>query len=258
MMRIVCLSAETVDILVRLGAGGEIVGISTYATPPAGLEAPVVCGFNSMNLGAIRKLEPDLILAYSDVQADLAAQLIREGFNVLTTNQRSLEEIAATMELLGRVACRAEAGKKLAEDFRRSLAECRNEEGPRPRVYFEEWNDPLISSIGWVSELIELAGGEDLFSPWRGHKKASERVVDPEEVLRLQPEIIFASWCGKRVEARKIAERPGWADIPAVREGRVFEIDSSKILQPGLAILEGLQEMRRHIAAWRAERMVAA
>jgi len=262
--RIVCLSAESADILFRLGAGKRIAGVSVFAALPVGAERiPRVSGFDSANLDRIRQLEPDLIIAYSDVQAKLVEALVRDGFTILATNQRTLEEIAETIELLGRMVGRGEGGEKLANEFR---AGCRGGlrppfaadiagDGHRPplqqglpRVYFEEWNNPLVSGICWVSELIEIAGGRDIFPEFRACKKAEQRVVSAEEVARRDPEIIIASWCGKKADLESIRSRPGWAKIKAVRDGQVHEMDSSIILQPGPVLLEGLAELKRLVA----------
>jgi iron complex transport system substrate-binding protein len=246
--RIVCLSAEAADWLWRIGAWESVAGVTAYFiqpddTPPK----PRVSGFSSANLNEITKLNPDLIITFSDVQAKLAAELIQRGFPVLATNQRTLAETEMTLALLARVAGRERISEKLLNEFRERLAPVENI-GRRPRVYFEEWNEPLISGIAWVSELIERAGGEDIFANLRTKRAALERVVSPEQICQANPEIIFASWCGKPVQAVEISARNGWSDIAAVRENRIHEIPGEDILQPGFRLVYGYEEMKRLLA----------
>jgi iron complex transport system substrate-binding protein len=191
--RIVCLSAEAADWLWRIGAWKNIVGVTAYFTQPNDLPLkPRVSGFSSANLNEITKLNPDLIITFSDVQAKLVAELIQRGFSVLATNQRTLAETEATLALLARVAGCEREGEKLLNEFRERLAPVENV-ARRPRVYFEEWNDPLISGIAWVSELIERAGAEDIFPELRTKRAAPERVISPEQICQANPEIISAS-----------------------------------------------------------------
>jgi iron complex transport system substrate-binding protein len=248
--RIVCLSAEAVDILYRIGCGDRIVGLTGFATePPEARKKPRVSGFSSVNYRKIAALQPDLIITFSDVQAEATKELIRAGHTVLATNQRSLAEILNTILLIGRAVGRESEARRLGDQMRSKILGRRNLDGSkRPRVYFEEWNDPMISGIRWVSELIEAAGGCDIFPELREGAAARNRVVTSEEIIRRQPEIIVASWCGKKANLASIRRRPGWDAIPAVRDNRVHEIKSADILQPGPSILRGLQQLRAIIA----------
>jgi iron complex transport system substrate-binding protein len=243
--RIVCLSAEATDWFWRIGAWDRVAGVTAYFIQPDGTPPkPRVSGFSSANLNEITKLNPDLIVTFSDVQAQLAAELIQCGFSVLATNQRTLAETEATLAVLARVAGCERTGEKLLSEFREMLAPVKNVKR-RPRVYFEEWNDPLISGIAWVSELIERAGGEDIFANLRTKRAAPERVVSPEQICRANPEIIFASWCGKPVQAAEISARHGWNDLAAVRENRIHEISGEDILQPGFRLVYGYEQIKR-------------
>lgn len=249
--RIVCLSAEAADWLWRIGAWDQVVGVTAYFIQPSNAPAkPRVSGFSSANLEKIAELNPDLIITFSDVQARLAAELMQRGFNVLATNQRTLSETEATLALLARVVgCEREARLWLHE-FREKLAPVAPND-QRPRVYFEEWNDPLISGIAWVGELIERAGGEDIFTELRDKRSAPERVVSYEQILRANPEIIFVSWCGKPMDAAAIAARPGWMDLDAARAHRIYEIPGADILQPGYRLIHGYERMKQVIKAAR-------
>jgi iron complex transport system substrate-binding protein len=242
--RIVCLSGEAADWLWRICAWERVVGVTAFFTAPDGAPPrPRVSGFSTARLKEIEALNPDLIITFSDVQAEFAAELMKAGLPVVATNQRSLAEIEATLSLLGRVAgCEAEAERLLGE-FRARLAPAEIIVR-RPRIYFEEWNEPLISGIGWVGELIERAGGLDVFAELRNKRAARERVVSAEQVCRADPEIIFASWCGKPVSAGAIASRLGWEKVSAVRSGRVYEIPGDDILQPGFRLVNGYERMR--------------
>jgi len=246
--RIVCLSAEAADWLWRIGAWRSVAGVTAYFTHPDGAPSkPRVSGFSSANLSEIAKSNPDLIITFSDVQAKLAAELIQRGFPVLATNQRTLAETEATLALLARIAGCERKGEELLNEFRRRLAPVENVKR-RPRVYFEEWNDPLISGIAWVSELIERVGGEDIFSELRIKRAAPERVVASEQICQANPEIIFASWCGQPVQAVEISARLGWNNLAAVRENRICEIPSEDILQPGFRLVYGYEKMKRLLA----------
>lgn len=251
--RIVCLSAEAVDVLYLLGCGRRIVGVTSFAAePPAARRKPRVSGFSSVNFEKIDALKPDLVITFSDVQADAARELVRRGHTVLATNQRSLPEIFKTIRLVGRVVGRAPEAGRLVDDLRRKIG------GPKkfprgttsPKVYFEEWDAPHISGIRWVGELIEAAGGRDIFPELRECSRAPDRVVTGDEVVRRRPDIIIASWCGKQAKLAEICRRPGWETIPAVRHGQVYEIKSAHILQPGPGLLKGLQQLRKIIKAW--------
>ncbi len=203
-------------------------------------------GFSTARLKEIEALNPDLIITFSDVQAQFAAELMRHGFSVLATNQRTLTETEATLSMLGRIVdCEAESERLLAE-FRNRLAPM-EVAGSRPRVYFEEWDDPLISGIGWVSELVERAGGADIFPEMKSKRAASERIVSFEQVRSASPEIILASWCGNPVKPTAITARPGWSDTPAVRSGRIYEIPGEDILQPGFRLVYGYERVKEII-----------
>jgi len=243
--RIVCLSAEAADWFWRIGAWDQVAGVTAFFTPPP--EAPpkpIISGFSSANLSQIDKLNPDLIITFSDVQASLAAELIRRGFPVLATNQRSLTDIEQTLALLGRVVERS--CEPWLRAFRDRLEPVESI-SKRPRVFFEEWNEPLVYGIGWVSELIGRAGGRDVFAGQKARPAASERVVTPEQVLTANPEIIIASWCGKAVHRSEITGRPGWLEMPAVRNGRIFEIPGEDILQPGFRLVYGYEHLKEII-----------
>jgi len=230
----------------------RIVGVSGYTVrpPQARREKPRVSAFISADIRKILKLEPDLVFAFSDLQADIAAELIRAGVAVHAFNQRDVAGILAMILTVGALVGAAERAEALVQRYEARLAEAAaaTRERPRPRVYFEEWNDPLI--IGWVSELIEAAGGEDVFAKLRGRAAARDRIVAPEAVVAAAPDLIIASWCGKKVRFDEIRRRAGWDAVPAVRKGRIVEIKSPLILQPGPAALtDGLDAVRAAIAA---------
>jgi iron complex transport system substrate-binding protein len=254
--RIVCLTEETVETLYLLGEEARIVGVSGYAVRPARVrrEKPRVSAFISADIDKIMGLAPDLVLAFSDLQADIAATLIRRGVALHAFNQRDLAGIFAMIRTLGAlvgVSAKAEAlavalEQRLADARARAVALAR-----RPRVYFEEWDEPMIAGIGWVSELIAAAGGVDVFARLADRKSAPERVVSAHDVIAAAPDIIVGSWCGKKFVPARLAARPGFADLPAVREGWLREIKSSLILQPGPAALtDGLDALATIIADW--------
>ena len=251
--RIVCLTEETVETLYLLGQEHRIVGVSGYAVRPKRVrrEKPRVSAFTSADIPRIMALEPDLVLCFSDLQAEIAAALMREGVTVIGFNQRDVAGILAMIRSLGALTGCAGAAEALARGYEArlaALAEARRGR-PRPRVYFEEWDEPMISGIGWVSELIGIAGGEDVFTDLAGETSARDRIVSPEQVIAAAPEVILASWCGKKVRPHRIAERPGWQAVPAVAEGRITEIKSPLILQPGPAALtEGLDAIAAALA----------
>lgn len=243
--RIVCLTEETVETLYLLGEDRRIVGVSGYAVRPKRVRAekPRVAAFTSADIPKILALEPDLVLTFSDLQAEIAQSLLREGVTVIGFNQRDIAGILAMIRALGALVGAADRADALARSYEARLAEIRgaSEGRPRPRVYFEEWDEPMISGIGWVSELIGVAGGQDVFPHLAGKKSAKDRIVTPEQVIDAAPDVILASWCGKKVRPERIAARPGWEDMPAVATGAIHEIKSSIILQPGPAALtEGL------------------
>jgi iron complex transport system substrate-binding protein len=245
--RIVCLSAEAADWFCRIGAWERVVGVTAFFTvPPGCAPKPCVGGFSTTHFEEIGRLKPDLIITFSDVQASLVNELVRRGFAVLATNQRTLAEIEATLALLARVVDAEAEGKRWLAEFQRRLAPVEKVKS-RPRVYFEEWNDPLVAGIAWVSELIERAGGRDLFAELRTKGSASERVVLPEQVCEREPEIILASWCGRPVRIGEIKGRPGWNKLAAVRHEYIYEIASGDILQPGFRLVEGYERMKQLI-----------
>jgi len=245
--RIICLTAETTEITFALGAGDRIVGVSGYSVrPPEARLKEKVAAFTSARMDKIRELKPDLILGFSDLQKDILRDLAGEGFNVFVTNQRTLVEIGEAMLAIGRLLGSEERALEICRDFYAELdrlAEGMRVGGLRPRVYFEEWDDPLISGISWVSELIKKLSGEDVFKSKASGKVARERRVSPEEVLAADPDIIVASWCGKKVQLEKIRSRPGWDRLRAVRNNRIYEIKSADILQPGLSLIHGARQM---------------
>lgn len=243
--RLVCLSAEAADWLWRIGAWDLVVGVTAFFIPPAGVAPKVkVSGFSTMQFQEIVRLNPDLIVGFSDVQARLLGELMRQGFAVLGTNQRTLAEIESTLALLGRVVGHETQAEELVREFQRRLAPARPAKA-RPKVYFEEWNDPLISGIGWVGELIERAGGIDIFSDLRDKRSASERVVSSGEVCRRNPHVILASWCGRPVRAPEIGSRAGWDRIAAVQANQIHEIPGEDILQPGFRLVHGYERIKQ-------------
>ena len=248
--RIVCLTEETVETLYLLGEERRIAGVSGYAVRPPRVrkEKPRVSAFISADYGKILALEPDLVLAFSDLQADICAELIRRGLTVVCFNQRSVAEILAMIETVGALVGEPEKGRALAADLREGLEEVRREAADlprRPRVFFEEWYDPIISGIRWVSELVEIAGGEDVFPELREFHDGKRRIVDPDEVARRDPELIVGSWCGRKFRPEVVRSRPGWEQVSAVRESRLVEVKSTIVLQPGPAALtDGVRALR--------------
>jgi iron complex transport system substrate-binding protein len=242
--RIVCLSAEAADWFCRIGAWERVAGVTAFFTvPPECAPKPRVGGFSTAQFDDIETLRPELIITFSDVQAPLASELVRRGFAVLATNQRTLAEIEATLALLARVVDAEAEGNRWLAEFRRRLAPVSRVKS-RPRVYFEEWNDPLVTGIAWVSELIERAGGRDVFTEMRPKGSAMERVVSPEQVCERDPEIILASWCGRPVLIDEIKKRRGWNKLVAVHKERIHELAGGDILQPGFRLVEGYERMK--------------
>jgi len=250
--RIVCLTEETTETLYLLGEGDRIVGVSGYTVrPPEARQKPKISAFLSARFDSIEALKPDLVLAFSDLQADLSAELVRRGISVVSFNQRSVAEILQMIRMLGGlVGCQSKA-EALADQLARDLQNIRDESTRFPRrlrTFFEEWDDPLISGIQWVEELIEIAGGTPIFPELATAGLAKDRVVDPSEVARRDPEIIFASWCGKRMKKATIVNRPGWMETTAVTNDRIYEIKSTYILQPGPASLtEGVRQIHERL-----------
>jgi iron complex transport system substrate-binding protein len=255
--RIVCLTEETTEWLYLLGQDERIVGISGYTVRPrrARQDKPRVSAFLDGKIDKIVALEPDLVIGFSDMQAALADKLIRAGLNVLVTNQRSVAGIYATLRLVaGLVGAAAEGERWIAANQAR-LREIESTAARwprRPRVYFEEWDEPMISAIAWVSELIGIAGGEDVFAELGRMPMGRDRVIaDAAEPPRRAPDVIVGSWCGKKFRPEKVAARTGWSEVPAVRDGQLHEIKSCDILQPGPAALtDGVEQLHRLFSAW--------
>ncbi|HEV8458492.1 MAG TPA: cobalamin-binding protein [Methylomirabilota bacterium] len=252
--RIVCLTAEHVEICYLLGAGERVVGVpGTTQRPPEAREKAKVGGFTTFRADKILGLEPDLVLAFSDLQADISAELVRAGLPVFCSNQRSMDEILQSILMVGGLLGLDKPARDLVQDLRDEIRQVREFSSvwpDRPRVYFEEWHDPLIAGIRWVSEIIELAGGRDIFPEVREKRSARERVVDPGEVIRRDPQIILASWCGKPVDIAAIAARPGWERISAVKEGHIHELGGADILSPGPSVLVGLRRIHEIVQSF--------
>lgn len=255
--RIVCMTEETTETLYALGEERRIVGISgfTVRPPRARREKPKVSAFTSAKIDRILALEPDLVLGFSDLQADIAAELVRHGIAVHIFNQRSVAGILRMIRMLGgMIGCAARTEAYVGELFAgvERVRAAADRIPVRPKVYFEEWDNPHISGIRWVSELIGIAGGDDCFPELAAESLAKNRIIaDDAEIIRRQPDIVIGSWCGKKFRAERVAERSGWHAVPAVKNGDLFEVKSSLILQPGPAALtDGLQELSRIIQAW--------
>jgi iron complex transport system substrate-binding protein len=246
--RIVCLTEETTETLYLLGEGDRVVGVSGYTVrPPEARQKPKVSAFLNARFDKIEALRPDLVLAFSDLQAELSAELVRRGVPVVTFNQRSVAEILQMIRMLGGLVGRQDRADALAGELERGLDRVREQASRlphRPRTFFEEWDEPLISGIRWVEELVEIAGGAPIFPELKDARLARDRIVDPAEVARRNPEVIFASWCGKRMKKATIVGRPGWDRVNAVARDRIYEIKSTYILQPGPASLtEGVAQL---------------
>jgi iron complex transport system substrate-binding protein len=254
--RIVCLTEETVETLYLLGEQNRIVGISGYVVrpPQARRDKPRVSAFTSANIDKILALQPDLALTFSDLQADIAGDLIRRGIEVHAFNQRTIAGILDMIRMIGAIVGATQRADELLATLELRLAEARSRSAcipKRPRVFFEEWDDPLISGIGWVSELIEIAGGIDIFVERRNRGAAKDRIVKAEEVVVREPDLIIGSWCGKRFLPERVAVRPGFDRTPAVQHQDMYEINSSLILQPGPAALtDGLAAIQGIIERW--------
>jgi iron complex transport system substrate-binding protein len=255
--RIVCLTEEPTEVLYALGEERRIVGISgfTVRPPRARREKPKVSAFTSAKIGEILKLEPDLAIGFSDIQADIARELVKAGVEVWISNHRSVDGILAYIRRLGAMVGAHAKAEDYAQRAERHVAAVRAAAAQlprRPRVYFEEWDEPIITGIRWVAELVQVAGGEDCFPELAREPLAKQRILpDGDEVVRRVPDIILGSWCGKRFRPEKVAARPGWDAIPAVRDGELHEIKSPIILQPGpAALFDGLDAIHAVIAAW--------
>jgi iron complex transport system substrate-binding protein len=254
--RIVCLTAETAEIAFLIGAGDRVVGVpGTARRPEVVRERARVGGFTTFRTDRILALEPDLVLAFSDLQKDIVAELIAAGVAVLCTNQRSFDDVLRAILTIGGALGAADAARSLVQDIRDEIKQYREYSAgwpDRPRVYFEEWMDPLVAGIRWVSELIEIAGGQDVFAELREGRSARERVVSPADVVRRDPQIILASWCGKPVHAAEIAARPGWGAIAAVAAGEIHEIAGEDVLAPGPSLLHGLRRIHEIIQTFQS------
>ena len=255
--RIVCLTEETTEWLCLLGQEARIVGISGYTVRPrrARVEKPKVSAFLSAKIDKILALEPDCVFGFSDLQADIAALLIRAGVQVTVFNQRSVEEIFSMLYQVAAMVGQAEQGLQRLADMRQQLDDIRRTAAGfkrRPKIYFEEWDEPHISAIRWVSELMGIAGGDDCFPELARMSLGKDRIIaDGQTIVERAPDIIIGSWCGKKFRADKVAARPGWQDVPAVRHGQLFEIKSADILQPGPAALtDGVAQLHRIVQQW--------
>ena len=257
--RIVCLTEETVETLYLLGEERRIVGVSGYAVRPPQVrqEKPRVSAFISADVPKILALEPDLVLAFSDLQAEIVAELIRQNIAVHAFNQRDVAGIFDMIRILGALVGASDKAHALAQSLAKHIEDVRSRAAglrKRPRVYFEEWDDPMISGIRWVSELVEAAGGIEAFPELSLRKNAKDRIVTTAEVIAAKPDIIVGSWCGKKFVPAKVAARPGFDAVPAVRDGFLREIKSALILQPGPAALtDGLDALVRIIEEWATE-----
>jgi iron complex transport system substrate-binding protein len=259
--RIVCLTEEPTEILYAIGEQDRIVGISgfTVRPPRARKEKPKVSAFTSAKIDEILKLEPDFVIGFSDIQADIARDLIKAGIEVWISNHRSVEGIVDYIRRLGAIVGAVEKSNALADDALLHIAQVENAASKfsrRPKVYFEEWDEPMISGIRWVAELIRIAGGDDIF-PERAEKSlARDRIIaDGDEIVRRSPDIIIGSWCGKKFRPERVATRTGWKEIPAVRDGELHEVKSPIILQPGpAALFDGLDALHAIVADWAARR----
>lgn len=247
--RVVCMTEESVETLYLLGRQDLVVGVSGYAVrPPEVRRKPRVCAFTTADVPKILALEPDLAIGFSDLQADIARDLIRAGVNVVIFNQRSIAEVLAVVRATGALVGAAAEADALAERLAEGVETARRESASlprRPKVFFEEWDEPIISGIRWVEELIEAAGGDPVFPELKGKGLAKDRIVSADEVAHRAPDLIVASWCGKKANLAAIKRRPGWDKVPAVKSGLVREIKSTYILQPGPAALtEGLSQLK--------------
>lgn len=255
--RIVCLTEETTEWLYLLGQSQRIVGISGYTVRPrqARAEKPKISAFLSARIEQIVALQPDCVLGFSDLQADIATELIRRGIQVTVFNQRSVQEIFGVLYQVAAMVGQAEQGLAWMAQTRSALAAMAEAAAAlprRPRIYFEEWDEPQISAIRWVSELMALAGGDDCFPELARESLGRQRIIaDPLEIVRRRPDIIIGSWCGKKFRPERVAARPGWQEVPAVRHGQLFEIKSADILQPGPAALtDGVAQLHRIVMDW--------
>jgi iron complex transport system substrate-binding protein len=249
--RVVCLTSETAEIAHLVGAGERVVGVpGTARRPEAAREKAKVGGFTSFRVDKILALEPDLVLAFSDLQKDVVRDLVAAGVSVLCTNQRSLDDVLRAILVVGGALGCEPAARALVQDMRDEVKQIREYSSvwpDPPRVYFEEWFDPLVAGIRWVSELIEIAGGRDVFAELRAEPGASGRRVEPDEVVRRNPQIILASWCGKPLDRAALVSRPGWDRIAAIRDDQVHELAGEDVLSPGPSLMVGLRRIHEII-----------
>lgn len=255
--RIICMTEETTEWLYLLGQSARIVGISGYTVRPkiARAEKPRISAFTSAKIDKILALKPDCVFGFSDLQADIAATLIRHGVQVTIFNQRSVDEIFTMLYQVAAMVGEAEQGLQRIQEMQLHLQTIRTAAKSlprRPRVYFEEWDEPPISAIRWISELTGIAGGDDYFPELAQQSLGKNRIIaDPMEIVSKQPDIIIGSWCGKKFNPQRVAARPGWQDVPAVKNGQLFEIKSADILQPGpAAFSDGVDQLHRIILQW--------
>ena len=258
--RIVCLTEETTEMLYLLGEQDRIVGISgfTVRPPEARKEKPKVSAFTSAKIDKILALEPDLVIGFSDLQADIAAELIRHGINVHVFNQRSVEEILQMIVMLGAMIGRQDDAEAWVDHVSQRIETMKSNAASmpvKPKVFFEEWYDPIISGIRWVAELVEIAGGEDCFPELSREPLGKDRIIaDPLTVAGKNPDIVIGSWCGRKFRPEHVLKRPGWEEVPAVKNNQVFEIKSANILQPGPAALtDGLDQLHDIISNWQQQ-----
>lgn len=254
--RIVCLTTEPTEVLYLLGEQARIVGISGFTTRPAiaRKEKPRIAAFTSAKIDKILELKPDLVLGFSNLQADIAASLVRAGVEVHIFNQRSISQMFNMITTIGNLVGASDKAFKLIADLDNTIQQARetaNNLPANPKVYFEEWNDPLICSIRWAAELIEIAGGQDCFPELSQFHSAKDRTIQAHQVIERQPDIIIGSWCGKKFRPAQVITREGWDTIPAVKNGFVFEIKSADILQPGPSLItHGLKQVQSIIRQW--------
>ena len=256
--RIICLTTETVEVLYMLGEQDRIVGISGYTTRPAEArkEKPKVAAFTSAKIDKILALKPDLVLGFSNLQADIAAELIKAGMQVHVFNQRSVDDILRMIATIGRLVGAQTKADALISTYQQKINDALQAAPTltcRPTVYFEEWDEPMMCSIRWAAELINIAGGEDCFPELTQFQSAGQRMVTPAQVLARMPDIVIGSWCGKKFQPAQVAARAGWGEIPAIKNGFVFEIKSVDILQPGPSVFtHGLPQLQNIIQQWAA------
>jgi len=254
--RIVCLTTEPTEVLYLLGQQARIVGISGFTTRPAiaRKEKPKIAAFTSAKIDKILELKPDLVIGFSNLQADIAASLIRAGVEVHIFNQRSIAQMLNMIATVGSLVGAADKAHALINELELAIAQAKQQATllpAKPIVYFEEWNDPMICSIKWASELIEIAGGRDCFPELSQFHSAKDRTVQAQQVIERQPDIIIGSWCGKKFQPEQVVARDGWDTIPAVKNGMVFEIKSADILQPGPSLItHGLKQLQTIIQQW--------